>query len=343
MLYIDIKYINLVGAQLRNFKKKKHNLFNCSCPLCGDSSKKKTKARGYFYEHKNSMFYKCHNCTTAMSFGYFLKSNYKPLYDSYALEAYKEVPIKSKTKVVVDTSKKINFDSLKKRATAKNVSKNIKSIGSLDEAHFAKRYVVNRNIPEEHHRRLFFTEDFASLVKCVFPEYDRPLRSNDVRLLLPFFDVNKKLIGIQGRSFEADATLRYITIKRDGVKDFLFGIERFDKRKAGYVVEGPIDSLFLNNCVATANSNLDYACHVLDSDLTIVYDNEPKNVQIVKSMNNCIERDRKICIWPTSIKHKDVNDIISSGMSREELMRIIDENTFRGLEAKLKFTQWKRI
>ena len=62
-VYIDKKFINLMSGQLERFSWKKDNLANCRCPICGDSSKNKVKARGFFFEKKGEYFYKCHNCS----------------------------------------------------------------------------------------------------------------------------------------------------------------------------------------------------------------------------------------------------------------------------------------
>ena len=61
MLYTEIKYLNLISTQLPLFKRKKDNLWNFRCPICGDSERNKTKARGYVFEVKGKLVYKCHN------------------------------------------------------------------------------------------------------------------------------------------------------------------------------------------------------------------------------------------------------------------------------------------
>ena len=72
-LYIDQKYLSLISNKLPLFKKKKDHTYNCRCIICGDSAKKKNKARGYFFSHKTNMFYKCFNCDVSMQFATFLK------------------------------------------------------------------------------------------------------------------------------------------------------------------------------------------------------------------------------------------------------------------------------
>ena len=55
MLFIDIKYIDLVSPKLRNFKKKNTYLWNFSCPICKDSKRSVLKARGFIYKIKNNL------------------------------------------------------------------------------------------------------------------------------------------------------------------------------------------------------------------------------------------------------------------------------------------------
>ena len=341
MSYIDTKYINIVGQQLRNFKKKKENLFNCSCPICGDSAKKKTKARGYFYYYKNEMFYKCHNCHASMSLQYFLKSHYPSIHDSYALEKFSEIGTKSKS----------TFSNLKPKNLIKEPKANTETIlrkfsarlRDLDDDHYAKRYISNRSIPKDRYDLIYYTEDFARLVRELFPDTQSKLYENDCRIVLPFYNSKSELIGLQGRSLLSDKSLRYITIKKDGEESLMYGLDRFNLSHSGYVVEGPIDSLFLPNCIATANSNLEFACEKVNSDLTLVFDNEPKNREILKIMERSIQNGRKVCIWNKQNKHKDINEMICSGMTKEDVISLINTRTFSGLNAMLEFNEWKRI
>ena len=90
MDYIDVKYINLISSRLLKFKRVKPHLYNFRCPICGDSQKNKTKARGYFYQVKNNTNYKCHNCGINISFNNFLKQIDPPTHKQYIFEKFKE-------------------------------------------------------------------------------------------------------------------------------------------------------------------------------------------------------------------------------------------------------------
>jgi transcription elongation factor Elf1 len=90
MLHIDAKYVSILGPRLRNFKKKSDYLWNFSCPICGDSSTNKTKARGYIYRTKTGLFYRCHNCSHGTNLGNIIKHIDEGLYKQYVVERYRE-------------------------------------------------------------------------------------------------------------------------------------------------------------------------------------------------------------------------------------------------------------
>jgi hypothetical protein len=162
-------------------------------------------------------------------------------------------------------------------------------------------------------------------------------------LIIPFFDDDGSLLAIQGRALR-DSKIRYITIKlhEDSIK--IFGLNTVKRDEKVYVFEGPIDSLFIRNAVATADANLRNAVNYIPKDkLVLVFDNEPRNRDIVKLMDMAIEEHYQICIWPEMMQEKDVNDMILSGFTSEEITDIIDQNTFVNLRAKMEYIQWKKI
>jgi hypothetical protein len=71
-----------------------------------------------------------------------------------------------------------------------------------------------------------------------------------------------------------------------------------------------------------------------------IYDNEPRNREIVNRISNTIDRGDSVVIWPDGIDDKDINDMVMSGL---DVQSVIESNTYAGLEAKLKFNTWKRI
>jgi hypothetical protein len=71
-----------------------------------------------------------------------------------------------------------------------------------------------------------------------------------------------------------------------------------------------------------------------------VFDNEPRNREIVNRIEKTINRGDKVIIWPTSIEQKDINDMVLTGLN---IMDVLKSNTYTGLEAKIKFNNWKKI
>jgi hypothetical protein len=110
-------------------------------------------------------------------------------------------------------------------------------------------------------------------------------------------------------------------------------------------VEGPIDSMFLENAVATADSNLESITSIYDkSKVVLVFDNEPRNKEIVMKIDKAIENHYNVVIWPEMIESKDINDmILLDRFSPDEIQDIISKNTFVNLRAKAEFVNWKKV
>jgi len=119
----------------------------------------------------------------------------------------------------------------------------------------------------------------------------------------------------------------------------IYGLDDISTELPVYVVEGPFDSTFLNNSVALCGSDGDVRC-LKGNDLIFVYDNEPRNREIVRRIEGCIGRKEKVVIWPSNIKEKDINDMVLAG---HDVQSIVESNTYTGLEAKLKFNDWKKV
>ena len=76
-------------------------------------------------------------------------------------------------------------------------------------------------------------------------------------------------------------------------------------------------------------------------NVVLVPDNEPRNKEIVKRIKSFIDDDFSVCLFPENIQHKDINDMVSSGI--RDIKKLIDENTYRGLEAKVRFNTWRKV
>jgi hypothetical protein len=72
-------------------------------------------------------------------------------------------------------------------------------------------------------------------------------------------------------------------------------------------------------------------------------DNEPRNKDIVRQLAKYIDLGYNVCMFPESMQEKDINEMILSGKTTEEIVEIINTNTFTGIEAKLRFSTWKKL
>ena len=335
-VFIDRSFLLQVSPKLQRFARKKDDLYNFRCPLCGDSQKNKTKSRGYIFRKKNDYFYMCHNCGISTTFYNFLKQVDPNLLKEYQLERYKNGETGN------NNYPKPNFEEFK---TEKPVFKNsleLPNIESLPEAHFAKVYVQQRRIPEALWSELYYAEDFAAFIQDLGIEKEG-LHKEDKRLVIPFYNEKKELMAVQGRSL-GESKLRYITLKLHDDNKKVYGLDRIDTDKPVYVVEGPIDSMFIDNCVATADSNLESITNVLDkSKVVLIFDNEPRNKEIVNKLEHAIDNHFNVVIWPEMVDSKDINDMVLDGFSPDEIQEFIDKNTFLNLRAKMEFVNWKKV
>jgi hypothetical protein len=219
---------------------------------------------------------------------------------------------------------------------------NLPTIESLPEDHAAKKYLVGRKIPRDKLNAIYYAANFKAFVLEMLPDYEKTL-FEEQRIIFPFYDQEKKLLGFQGRAI-GESKVKYITIKMDDDFKKIYGLDRVDLTKRIYVVEGPIDSLFLQNSLATMDASLSNINLSLGHyDYVFIHDNEPRNHDIVKQMNKTIRHGDYIFIWPKNISAKDINDWIMTGATGSEIQSVIDRHTFNDLMAKLEFEQWKKV
>ena len=323
MDYIDVKYINLISFRLQKFKKVKNNLFNFRCPLCGDSQRHKNKARGYIYSVKNNSNFKCHNCGSSLSFNNFLKQLDSNVHKQYTLEKFKEG----------HTGKNFTTDSPEFSFEKPVFQKKSLDLPKAVENQSAKVYLENRKL---NPYKFYYADNFKKWTNSLRETFDSTDK-DEPRIIIPLFYQNT-LVGFQGRSIGPNK-IKYITIMLDDDAPKIYGLDEIQKDKTIYVTEGPFDSTFIPNAIALCGADGDLSKWGVSNPVWI-YDNEPRNAEIHSRISRIIDRGEKIVIWPSSIKQKDINEMVLSGLN---VQSVIESNTYSGLEAKLKFTTWKKI
>lgn len=274
-----------------------------------------------------------------MSLGNLIKFMDENLYRQYIFERYSSGDSKNSSAIKNSsfTFKTIRFDKIEKKIEYENAQR----ISELSSDHYCVNYVKSRKIPEKFYKEIYFTDNFALFAKELFPEVDKQLFA-DKRLVLPILDKYNTVVGVFARALVSASSLRYIRLNFNDDKT-LFGQYNLDLKVKVKIVEGAIDSMFLRNCVASGDSALNFAAARIESEnIILVFDNEPRNVQIVNLIKNSINLGHNVVIWPDKVDEKDINEMIISGRTEDEIENLIQENTFSGLQANLKFNSWRK-
>jgi len=322
MDFVDVKYINLISARFQKFKKVKHNLYNFRCPICGDSQKNKNKARGYLYQVKSNTNFKCHNCGLNISFNNFLKQLDPVIYKQYTFEKFKD----GKTgKNFTVEEPKFNFETPKFKPKL--------DLPKASENQASKLYLEKRKLNPD---KFYYSDKFKEWTNSLRQTFDSTER-DEPRIIIPLFYQNT-LVGFQGRALGPNK-IKYITVMLNDDAPKIYGLDEIQESETVYITEGPFDSTFIRNAIALCGADGDVSKWGIN-DPVWIYDNEPRNAEIHSRISRVIDRGERVVIWPSTIKEKDINEMILSGLN---VQSVIESNIYSGLEAKLKFTTWKKI
>jgi transcription elongation factor Elf1 len=339
-LYLQIKYARIVGSSLDRWKITKESPFHAKsrCPICLDSAKSKSLCRFHIREYKDSIFTSCFNCGYSTNLSTFLKVYHTNIYSDYVFERYRVVG-KDEEPIIKDTPLEPT-----RIVSVKRSELGLDYIRDLDKTHPARLYVDSRRIPEYP---FMYAEKFYKLASEYNSDIDiTKIPKDEPRLIIPFYDRSGNIFAFQGRDLSGKSTQKYITIIIDRKVPKIFGVDRVNLKKPVIIVEGPIDSLFLPNCLAAVNASLVSVAKRIESVInrnliTLVYDNEPRNAQIVSMYADAIKDGYRIVIWPKECENfKDINDMSKAG---KDVKKIIENNTYSGLSAQMEFQKWKRI
>ena len=340
-LWIDIKYAGLISPRLDRFKVKQTNpyLANFRCPVCGDSQKNKYKARGFLYTKNNNLYYKCHNCNVGFAFGSLLKDIEPQLYSAYKMERYTEGLDMGN---VAKPHAKKEFEFKAPVFQDKGlIDKLLDRLDRLPEDNPAVQYATDRLIPEDKFDRLYYVDDMQKIGQLSEKYKDR-IEGTEDRLVLPFYDMNGRFVAVTCRALH-DESLRYVTIRLNDDQPMIYNLDQIDRKEKVYCVEGPIDSLFLPNCVAVATSDLKKIKPYLPGDTVNIFDNQPRNPDIVRLMKAAQKDGSVVVVWPERVEQKDINEMIKDGgRTSTEVLEIINNHSYTGLSLLAQINKWSK-
>ena len=322
MDHVESKFIGLVSSRLLKFKKIKADLYNFRCPICGDSQKNKGKTRGYLYSVKADMNFRCHNCGASMTLSNFLKTLDPVIHKQYVFERFKGG--KTGRGTVVEEPK-FTFETPKFKPKL--------DLPKASENSDAKKYLEDRKLDST---KFYYTDTFKAWSNSHKQTFDS-VKYDEPRIIIPLF-YQDTMVGFQGRSL-GPSKVKYITVMINDDAPKIYGLYQIRTGTPVYITEGPFDSTFIRNSIALCGSDGDVGKWGISTPVW-VYDNEPRNREIVRRIEDTINRDAKVVIWPTNIHEKDINDMVLAG---HDVQSMVELNVYSGLKAKLQFNTWKRI
>jgi len=203
------------------------DFFNFRCNVCGDSKKSKHKKRAYILKRKNPWMFYCHNGCKPMTVLNWIKVYFPIHFKDY----YREL-LRSSSEIIKPLPI-IKNPIVKKNNEEKEQTKFFIPIKKGITSPFAKAVLtcIDRRIPEE-----VWSKWFVSI---------GGMYNN--RMIIPFFDDKGKIYYYQGRSLYGQEP-KYLS--RKGEHNSIYNYYLVDKSKPVPVLEGPIDSIFVENSIA---------------------------------------------------------------------------------------------
>lgn len=335
-LYLQITYLKQASGSLEMFKDKGTYLFNMRCPYCGDSQKSRTKARGYCFRSPvdGLMCFKCHNCNRGASFRSFLKHINPGLYSRYWFEVFKNSRGGDSAMELADVMKLDTKTELERQLEGLDCT----NVTDLSRLHVVNEYLKGRRIPRERMQDFFYTDNFEQFCNSMKNYSDVPA---DPRVMLFETDKFGNVKLVIARSLAEKTAQRYVTLRVDEQYPKCYGLSNIDNDKRTFVVEGAIDSLFLDNAVATLDSNLDG--NIKDAGIkepVFVFDNEPRSRIITDKMQRIIRGGNSIVIFDKRNTQKDIALMVAQGY---DMNKYLDERTFKGIKATAEFKKWIKV
>jgi hypothetical protein len=331
-LLIDLRYLAQIAPRLSLFKKKSESLYNFRCVFCGDSQKNKHKTRGYVYQSKDHLSFKCHNCNLSCSLDNLISFIDPSIHKAYRLDKFRDKGVAGHTPFLIPKEDE--------QKASVGIDLKLPCLEDLPSDNLAVQYAKLRMLPRDRWSSLYYCENMKSL-EYLNPAYEGRL-PEEARMIIPFHDKNGNITGITGRAI-TPSKLRYVTM-RISESPLVYGLDRVDVNRKIYITEGQIDSMFVENAIAPGGTDFERAIRFIPREnIVLVFDNQPRNKQVVHKIEGMIVKNYDIVIWPKDWNYKDINDAVMNGLSTLEIMTVLANNTHSGLALKLAIRDWKRI
>ena len=338
-LYIDLKYAGFLSGRLKNFKQVKahHYKFSHSCE---EEKFGRMKARAYIFPAGDGLNVYCHHCGMSHKLGSFIKSVDPNLFQEYRLETFKESHAPSaKVSIVFDA-----FIEEPKAPEPLPPSNDIVYVDSLPAGHPVREYVEKRKIPPEFYSKIGVVYDFNKFAAGYVDSF-KDQKKKYPRLVFPFFQKDGSVTMYSCRAFGQE-TPKYIKLTVDEKANHIYGSWRVDESKDMFVLEGQIDSLFLDNAISVGSADYgsDYILKHKDKIIIVPDSDYKRNRQVYDSLSRAVKSGLRIALMPESIPWKDINDCVVKGkLDPKYIQETLMNNVFQGMKASLELSFRKRF
>jgi len=164
------------------------------------------------------------------------------------------------------------------------------------------------------------------------------------RLIIPFYDANNQIEFYQTRAiYKKDEINRPKYLSKQGANKSIFGIRNIDPNlEYLFVLEGPIDSMFIVNGIAVGGVSLSEKQETQLEKYKFmtkiwILDNQLDNKEVKDKMNELIDKGEKVFIWPKELKdYKDVNEICQKYKLDQISPKFFLKYSVEGMEALMK-------
>ena len=320
---LDIQLRHVMNAHFRPFIEKP-NYYQFRCNICGDSKRSKYKKRAYIVKYRDRPWvFKCHNgqCQTYMRATEWLKQYFPSYHRQYVQEAFRN---KDNPAHKWEPPKETKDDK-EERAATKSFVPILRGKGAVFEK--AKDLCRSRNIPEAVWHKWFVATDgpYAN------------------RLIIPFYeDKTGRIHYYQGRALLETMDLKYLSRKAHELES-IYNYYNVDSTRPVTVLEGPIDSIFVENSVAVTGLKVNDIRLNRFPDRRYLVDYDESGREMSKKL---LKKGRKVFVWrkflaanaivPSPNKKIDVNDVIlmlnrTEPFSVEELDPFFTSSPFDGI------------
>lgn len=207
--------------------------YNIKCNVCGDSDKDVYKKRGFLLKTSDPWVYYCHNCNESTTVVKWMKEHFPVNYKNLMTDIIR-----------YNKSHNPNFEDnynfkRKTSGSERDEKEDVKPFRPLTEFEDCVEYCESRKIPREVYEKWYYS----------------PSGIYNGRIIVCFYrDGKKKPYYFQARAFNNKNGVKYLS--RFGDHNSIYNYFNVDPDKPVIILEGPIDSIFVENSIAVTGLKL---------------------------------------------------------------------------------------